>query len=119
MGVTYDHIVEVDRLKRPIEVPHLTRGNGYAVDLDGQWFWFHALEPAYAFGRSGRMSLQVSSWGVGPAATEARFDARLKRDVFTLYVCSSGWVDQDEKSDRELLSRFVDGIDPRSSHWNA
>lgn len=117
MRVTYDHIVNVSTLKRPITLPHLERANGYAVQLESVWFWFPAIEPAYAFGRAGRMSAQVGSYAVIAAATEVRFDPKLDRDVRTLYLLSDGMVDRGAKNDRELLARFVDGVDSRSSHW--
>lgn len=117
MRVKYDRIVDVERLKRQSNRLNLTRLNGYAVELEGQWFWFPAIEPAYAFGRAGRMSAQVGSWGVVEAATETRYDASLDRDVFTLYIRTGGHIARAADNDRELLGRFAAGVDSRSSHW--
>lgn len=119
MRVKYDRIVHVDRLKSRLNRLGITRLNGYAVDLEGHWFWFPAVEPAYAFGRAGRMSAQVGSWGIVEAATEARYDHSLDRDVFTLYIRKGGYVSRDADNDRELIIRFAAGIDSRSSHWEA
>ncbi|QPE04761.1 hypothetical protein IT882_00950 [Microbacterium schleiferi] len=86
MRVDYDEVVQVERLERPMSAPHIERANGFAVRLEDQWFWFSGLEAAYTFGRAGRMSIQVRNWDLVEAATEARFDHPLRRDVFTLYV---------------------------------
>lgn len=118
MRVDYDEVVQVERLKRPMSAPHLERANGFAVRLEDQWFWFSGLEPAYTFGRAGRMSIQVRNWDLAEAATEARFDHTLGRDVFTLYVVDATRVERDHDTDRKLIRRFADGVNPRSSHWN-
>lgn len=118
MRVTYDEVVPVERLKRPISSPHLERANGFAVRLEDEWFWFSALEPAYTFGRAGRMSVQVRNWDLVEAATEARFDNTLGRDVFTLYIVEGAGVERDAATDRRVIHRFADGVNPRSSHWN-
>lgn len=117
MRITYISVIEVERLKQPYEAVGLSRSNGYAVMLENEWFWFSALEPAYAFGRAGRMSAQVGSWGLFEAATEARYDDRLGRDVFTLYYVSASVVSGDSATDRRVLAAFVSGVDPRSSQW--
>lgn len=119
MRVRYDEIVEVEQLKGPYNGLAISRLNGYAVELQGEWFWFPAIEPAYAFGRAGRMSAQVGSWAVYEAATEARWDDRLARDVFSLYFVGASIVSGDPATDRQLLAAFVSGVDPRSSHWRA
>lgn len=118
MRVNYDEIVQVERLKRPMSAPQLERANGFAVRLEDQWFWFSGLEPAYTFGRAGRMSIQVRNWDLVEAATEARFDHGLGRDVFTLYIVDASGVEGDDATDRKLIRRFADGVNPRSSHWN-
>lgn len=118
LRVTYEEIVEVDRLKRSIETREITRANGYAVLLESAWYWFPAREPAYTFGRAGRMSAQVGHWRVQEAAHEVRWDPTRNRDVVTLYVVRNGIVDRDPESDRTLVGGFVDGLNPESSHWN-
>lgn len=116
MRINYDEVIEVERLKRQSNRPGISRSNGYAVALEDEWFWFPAIEPAYAFGRAGRMSAQVGSWGLFEAATEARWSDGLRRDVLTLYVRCSG-APRDVETDRRLLTAFVDGVDPCSSYW--
>ena len=118
MRVDYDEVVQVERLERPMSAPHIERANGFAVRLEDQWLWFSGLEAAYTFGRAGRMSIQVRNWDLVEAATEARFDHPLRRDVFTLYVVEGAGVQRDADTDRKLIRRFADGVNPRSSHWN-
>jgi|GEM_PF-2545558 len=117
MRVKYDHIINVDRLKRQLDTPGLERINGYAVLLENEWFWFPAVEPAYAFGRAGRMSVQVGSWRIVEAATEVRFDYSLGRDVHSLYLLEGGAVSRDADNDRDLIRGFAAGVDASSSHW--
>lgn len=118
MRVDYDEIVQVQQLKRPMSAPHLERANGFAVRLEDQWFWFSGLEPAYTFGRAGRMSIQVRNWDLVEAATEARFDRTLGREVFTLYVVDADGVGRDDDTCRRLIRGLGDDVHPRSSHWN-
>lgn len=117
MRITYSKVVKVDRLKQPYEGLGLSRSNGYAVMLEDEWFWFPALEPAYTFGRAGRMSAQVGSWGLFKAATEVRWDDVLRRDIFTLYYVGDSVVSRDPVTDRQILAMFASGVNSRSSHW--
>ncbi|MEZ7005477.1 hypothetical protein [Streptomyces sp. AD55] len=49
------------------------------------WVFFEHLEPALVFGRAGRMSSYgITSYGVGQAAREVRFDHDTGRRVTTL-----------------------------------
>lgn len=64
------------------------------------------------------MSIQVRDWDLVEAATEARFDQTLGRDVFTLYVVDAVGIERDDGTNRKLIRRFADGVNPRSSHWN-
>lgn len=118
MRVVYDEIIEVEKLRRPMSAPQLERANGFAVRLEDQWFWFSGLEPAYTFGRAGRMSIQVRSWDLVEAATEARFDRNLGRDVLSLYIVISSGVERNPQTDYDLIRRFAKGVSPESSHWN-
>jgi len=118
MRVEYDNIIQVERLKRRISAPQIHRANGYAVRLEDQWFWFPGLVPAYTFGRAGRMSIQVGTWELVEAATEARYDRKLGRDVLSLYVLDAAGVQNDDATDRALIRGFADGVNPRSSHWS-
>ena len=116
--MAYDEVVYVDRLKRPIHTYEMTRTNGYAVLLESVWFWFPSAEPAYTFGRAGRMSAQVGSWGIQEAAHEVRWDSKRNRDVVNLYLVHDGGVERSPESDQTLIGGFLDGLDPRSSHWH-
>lgn len=118
MRVEYDEVVIVDQLQRPISSPSLERANGFGVRLEDQWFWFSELEAAYTFGRAGRTSIQVRSWNFVEAATEARFDRELGREVFTLYIVDHSGVEHDAETGKHLIRRFAAGPSPRSSHWN-
>lgn len=114
----YDLVAWVSELKRPYHSGGLIRERGYAVSLEGAWFYFPALEPAYAFGRAGRMSLQVGSWGIVEAVTEAKAKPR-GGDTRTLYLLEGSSVrNHDPVWERELLHRFANGVRPDSSHWH-
>jgi len=39
--------------------------------------------------------------------------------VFTLYISTIGQVARDADNDRELIRRFAEGVDSRTSHWRA
>lgn len=88
---------------------------GFAVFV-GQWWYFPALEPASAFGRSARMSTECSSYGLYPAARELRY-CRSHGDEVVLLVNTSenlrGAVEDD------AIARFALEIarEPKSSHW--
>ena len=118
MRVEYDEVVIVARLDRPKSTPTVERANGFGVRLKEQWFWFSTLEPASVFGRAARKSIQVRSWDLVRAATEARFDAELDRDIFTLYVLDSAGAARNASKDRELMRREREEPSVRSSHWN-
>ncbi|WP_426302959.1 hypothetical protein [Arthrobacter sp. R-11] len=115
----YDVVVEVPTLKGEYHSDRLVRERGYAVNLDGAWYFFSALEPAYAFGRAGRMSLQVGSWTIVDAVTEVRFDGLERGDVRTLYLLKDASLrDHDAERDHEVLRRFADGVRANSAHWH-
>ena len=61
-------------------------GHGFAVYV-GQWWYFSALEPAAAFGRSARMSHECRSYGLYRAAREIRY-CRSHHDEVVLHVDS-------------------------------
>lgn len=94
---------------------------GYAVELSGRgipsrWMFFPALEPAFMFGRVGRMGHWVSDWEVHRATFVMDWDGRLERDVSTLYVDPSMSF-RDHSREGELMQGFLDHVDPRSSSW--
>lgn len=118
MRVEYDRVVFVERLHKPLSTPLLERADGWAVRLEDQWFWFSTLEPASIFGRAARKSIQVRNWDLVRAATEARFEPELDRDVFTLYVLDDRSAARRAFKDREMLRREREEPDIKSSHWN-
>lgn len=97
---------------------HVIR-RGAAVGF-GRWFFFTAREPALAFGRAARMSLDCTSgYGVYAAAQEIKFCERHHKDEFVLLVdIEGGHLDrQDDEVDD--LKRFVQAVkeNPWSSMW--
>jgi hypothetical protein len=119
MPIKRDSVTEVQELPSTIDGPSCTRTDGYAALLGNQWFWFHALEPAYAFARAARMSPTVGQFHVVRAASEAKFDEGLGRDVFNLYVLIGGEVASNAEHDRDLIERFAAGLSHKSAHWPA
>jgi hypothetical protein len=89
--------------------------HGYAVQHDdGEWFYFLAIEPALAYGRAGRMSVDISSYGVHKAAREIRWDERRGIDILRLHVGENIDRGPDEMNH---LHAWVKGINAKSSHW--
>lgn len=90
---------------------------GAAVGF-GRWFFFTAKEPALAFGRAARMSLDCTDgYGVYAAAHEIRFCDLHRKDEFVLLVSGANL---DRRPDEvEDLKRFVQGVKehPWSSMW--
>ena len=78
-----------------------------------------AFEPALAFGRAARMSLDCSAYGVYEAAQEILFCDRHDEDEVVLLVTG----DRVDRKDGEvaLLRRFVQSVEehPTSAHWHA
>jgi hypothetical protein len=96
------------------EDDHIVR-EGYAVHL-GEWWWFFSyLEPALAFGRAGRASLEVHSYGVGRAVFEIRHIAGARQQK-VLWVSSEG-LDR-EPDERARLMAWVEGIKAGSAGWS-
>jgi hypothetical protein len=115
----YDAITWISSLRPNYHSDGLIRHRGYAVNLEGTWFFFLAIEPAYAFARAGRMSLQVGSSSIVEAVTEVRYDSKHRRDIRTLFLLKGGHTPRhDPGSDRKLLQRFADGVQTNSSHWH-
>jgi hypothetical protein len=97
---------------------HVIR-RGAAVEI-GRWFFFTAREPALAFGRAARMSLDCHSYGVYTAARESKYCERHDIDEIVLLVnTAKGNIDR--KSDEaDDLERFVQAVRewPDSSSWH-
>lgn len=116
MRNTFDQIVVVDVLKGSYQSESLTRDRGYAVDLgDELWFFFNDYEPAFAFGRSARMSEQVGGFDIREAVAEVRFSERLNRNVRVLFVGEGS--DALRAGGRDVLQRFVEGVSDSSAYW--
>lgn len=82
MNGIYDRVTTVTRRRASASTPALERANGYAVRVGEGWFWFPAIEPAYVFARTARMSpAGGASIHIVEAAHETRFDDKLGRDV--------------------------------------
>ncbi|PPF42025.1 hypothetical protein C5B85_17680 [Pseudoclavibacter sp. AY1F1] len=115
----YDHIVERDTLPRPRAGDSWTRERGYAVKLSGDdWLFFTALEPAYAYGRAGRMSTRATSWSVREAVIEVKLDQSTGHEERTLHLLfGADHAYRSKASDRKLLSDFVAGVTGRIAHW--
>lgn len=104
--------------KLPAEVHEDDRRirHGWAVGF-GQWFFFEDLEPAIAFGRAARMSLDCAGYGVYRAAHEIQFCERHNLDEVALLVnIKAGSLDRRD-GEGALLARFVQGVQPGRSYW--
>ncbi|MGO2750526.1 MAG: hypothetical protein ACTIA6_10790 [Pseudoclavibacter sp.] len=108
----YEHIVEGDALPRPRADDSWTRERGYAVELRGDdWLFFTALEPAYAYGRAGHISAQVSGCSVREAVFEVMTDPRTGHEERTLHLLfGADHANRSAASDEKLLRAFVSGV---------
>ena len=90
---------------------------GWAVGF-GQWYFFWAIEPAIAFGRAARMSVDCRGYGV----YEAAYLHQECLDHGTEHVLLLARHSRDREDDEvEVLKRFVQGVkeNPDSAHWHA
>lgn len=115
----YDHIHHVADLPAVRRLDEHLVVRGYAVELAGQglartWVFFADLEPALVFGRAGRMSSDISSYGVHRAAQEHRY-IEGRGDVVTLYV-DAGNLDRGE-DEAQAFRRWLAGTSRESSHY--
>ncbi len=124
----YDHLhgTTAGQLPRARRTGGRVVTRGYAVGMSGHlpqtWVFFDRIEPAYAFGRSGRMALtgDITSYGVYEAAHEVRWDEDLSRDVRTLHVVTDTSLRErtDADGERDLLSRWARGTYARSAYFH-
>lgn len=119
-GTSYFAVVECSQLPPERICEDRTVRRGAAVGLD-RWFFFPAPEPAVAFVRAARMSLDRTArhHGAYNAARETRFCHRHDRDEVVLLVDVHG-EDLDRAADEaDHLARFVQGVKehPQSSVW--
>ncbi|MGI5292870.1 hypothetical protein ACQEVF_57500 [Nonomuraea polychroma] len=110
--------VHCGTLPQPFRRDDHTVSRGYAVGF-GHWFFFDAIEPAIAFGRAARMSLDCHGYGVYEAAHEVMFCRHHGTDERVLLVTGDNLDRRDDEV--ELLTRFVQGVreHPWSAHWHA
>lgn len=120
----YDHIhrAYAGKLPKKHRSDSLIIVPGYAVGLAGRipqiWVFFDRLEPAYAFARSGRMSaVDFTRCGIYAAASEVRWSESLDRDVWTLHISFDTELHRGESGERDLLTRWVQGVSPESSYY--
>ncbi|MDQ1218035.1 hypothetical protein QE411_002890 [Microbacterium arborescens] len=77
MNGIYDRVTSVTRRRAQASTPGLERANGYAFRVGEGWFWFPAIEPAYVFARTTRMSpAGGGSIHIVEAAHEVCFDEK-------------------------------------------
>lgn len=90
--------------------------HGYAVGI-GKWYFFDALEPAIAFGRAARMSLDCYGYGVYEAAHETQCCPE-HGDEFALHLIR-GALDR-KPDEARVIRRFAQGVEenPYSAYWH-
>lgn len=118
-GTDYHAVVKSADLPRERQREDHIIVRGAAVGF-GRWFFFAAREPALAFGRAARMSLDCSAgYGVYSAARELKFCDRHTVDETVLLVDIAGGNLDREPDEVEDLKRFVQAVKehPWSSSW--
>ncbi|MEV5768732.1 hypothetical protein AB0L34_29775 [Micromonospora sp. NPDC052213] len=113
----YFAAVACEELPREVLRDDRSVTRGYAVGF-GQWFFFPAIEPALAFGRAARMSVDCPAYGVYEAARELQFCHRHGVDERVLLLTGES-VDR-RPGEVEHLKRFVQGVKENawSAHWH-
>ena len=116
------HPTTVDKPPRSRRTEGRVVTRGYAVGMSGHlpqiWVFFGRIEPAYVFGRAGRMATteDIRSYGVYEAACEVRWDEDKGRDIRTLLVAVD--TSQREVVDgQDLIARWVRGTNTCSSYF--
>lgn len=123
----YDHIhrVSAAQLPRACRSDGRVTTRGYAVGMGGRlpqiWVFFSDLEPAYAFGRAGRMAStgDVTGFGVFEAVNEVRWtedDDGFGRDIRTLHLALDNSLNE-HVNDQELLGQWIRGTVSRSAYF--
>lgn len=123
----YDHVHGTAAARLPgarhTSGPVVTRGwaTGMSGRLRQMWVFFSDPEPAYAFGRAGRMASagDVTSFGVYEAAREVRCDEASGREVCILHVARDAGLREEHDDDGGMLHRWVNGCDPQSSYFQS
>lgn len=119
-GLTFGrYLAAVDRSKLPPKIRTDDRviRHGWAVGF-GEWVFFDDLEPAVAFGRAVRMSIDCHGYGVYRAAHETVHCWEYhNRDERVLHLVGESVDRQDGEAD--VLDRFAQGVRqaPGSARW--
>jgi hypothetical protein len=120
----YDHLhpTTAEKLPRSRRTEGRVITRGYAVGMSGHlpqiWVFFSRIEPAYAFGRAGRMATteDIRSYGVYESVCDVRWDQGEGRELRTLLVAMD--TSQREIVDgQDLIARWVRWTSPRSSYF--
>jgi hypothetical protein len=111
--------VRVEQLPQALHNGDHAIYRGYAVGF-GQWFFFPALEPAIAFGRSARMSTECPSYAIYMAAAELQFCQRHQRDERVLLITGHS-LHRRVGNEVDVLKRFVQAVkeNPYTPHWRS
>lgn len=113
LAVTHHH-----ELPRQVSGEGRMVRHGYAVDAGGSWYFFSDLEPAIAFGRAARMSLDCRSYGIFRAAHETQYCVQHGDERVLVFV----GLPLDRRADEpDTIARFAAGVagHPESSYWQA
>jgi hypothetical protein len=78
--------------------------------------FFRNLEPALAFVQAGRDSIDVAGVDLLRAVDVRKYDPAKRVDVRTIYI---GPYLTEFRGCKPLLSRWVDGVRPKSAHWQS
>lgn len=110
-------LVLVDELPRAGHNDYWSLEHGYVVDLGrGGVFFFRALTPALVFGRAGRMSPNITGYGVMQGAEETLHCRQHGDETVLLHV----WPGLDRQpGERAVFEEFAAKVRPESAHWHA
>lgn len=118
MSHPIDDVVDVAELPQAYEDDFRTVRHGFAAALDGEWFWFPSIVPAFAFVRAGRMSVQVSSISLLEAVLDERIDERSLETTRILILRTGGnLLLEARRTEKELVRVFAAALDPQFPGW--
>jgi len=107
----------VPTLPKPFERGENGLWHGAVVHLNSGWDFFDAEEPAYVYGRAGRMGAS-SSVNIRKAALCRQYLPGIKRDYRQLYIGEA--IQRSRENDAYYVQRFAAGLreTPLSSYWS-